>query len=180
MAPSPWVVRWSPLLRPGARVLDVACGGGRHCRWFAGRGCAVTGVDRDADALAGLAGSCETVVADLENRPWPLSGRRFDAVVVTNYLWRPLFPALLSSLADGGLLLYETFAAGNERFGRPSRADFLLLPGELLERCAGLTVLGFEQGWADDPPRVVQRIAAVAAGPGAAAKIALPPHPGNP
>jgi len=108
--PSDWIVRWTPLLPPGARVLDVACGHGRHARWLAAAGHRVTAIDRDADLLAPLAGLAETVQADLEGGPWPLPGRRFDAVVVTNYLWRPLFPALLDAVAPGGLLIYETFA----------------------------------------------------------------------
>ena len=152
---------------PGARLLDVACGGGRHLRWFAARGARVTGVDRDASPFAALATdlgeAVELVQADLESAPWPWPGRRFDAVVVTNYLWRPLLPALIESLADGGVLLYETFAAGQQRFGRPSNPGFLLAPGELLAvaATAGLRVVAFEEGLADHPPRVVQRLVAV-------------------
>jgi SAM-dependent methyltransferase len=172
---SDWVRRWARLVPAGAAVLDVACGGGRHLRWFAARGARVAGVDRDAALLASLAGTGELVVADIENGPWPFGGRRFDAVVVTNYLWRPLLPRLVDSLAPGGLLLYETFAAGNETVGRPSRPDFLLQPGELLQAVQGrLRVLGYEDGFLPHPDRFVQRIAAVretAAG-------ALPPrHP---
>jgi len=100
-------------------------------------------------------------VADLENGPWPLAGERFDAVVVANYLWRPLWPVLRSSLADGGVLIYETFACGNEVFGKPSNPDFLLRSGELLEACRGLHVVAYEDGVLDAPPRRVQRIAAV-------------------
>ena len=159
---SPWIRRWSRLVPAGARVLDVACGGGRHLRWFAGRGARVTGVDRDAAALAALHGVGELVAADLENGPWPLPGRRFDAVVVTHYLWRPLWPALLDSLAPGGVLLYETFATGNETVGRPARPDFLLRPGELLEMVRGrLRVVAYEDGFLEAPERFVQRIAAV-------------------
>lgn len=165
-APSPWVVRWAHLIAAGGTVLDVACGGGRHLRWLAAQGFRVTGVDRDAAAVVGLDDVGEIVVADLENGPWPLAGRRFDAVVVTNYLWRPLVPALLSTLADGGVYLHETFADGNEVFGRPSRPDFLLRRGELLQMTAGLRTVAFEDGWLDDPPRCVQRIAALAARPG--------------
>lgn len=166
-APSDWVRRWSHLVRPGGEVLDVACGQGRHTRWFAGRGHPVTAVDRDAAALstlaAGTAGTAPVTVlqADLEQAPWPLPGRRFEAVVVTHYLWRPLWPALLDSLAPGGLYLHETFAAGQETVGRPSRPAFLLQPGELLTACAGLRIVAFEDGFLDHPPRFVQRIAAI-------------------
>lgn len=164
--PSPWVRRFAPLIRPGGSVLDLACGGGRHFRWLAQQGFAVTGVDRDAQALAPLAGVGETLVADLENGPWPWPGRRFDAVVVTNYLWRPLAPALRAALAEGGLYLHETFAAGHEAFGRPSRPEFLLARGELLDLCQGLRIVAYEDGWLDAPPRCVQRIAARAGGAG--------------
>ncbi|MDB5750453.1 MAG: Methyltransferase type 11 [Ramlibacter sp.] len=160
-APSPWIARWSHLLPAAGAVLDVACGRGRHLRWFAQRGHPVTGVDRDADALATLDGIGETVLADIENGPWPLAGRRFAGVVVTNYLWRPLLPQLLAAVAPAGVLLYETFAQGNESVGRPSRPDFLLAPGELLRACAGLRVVAYEDGFLDAPPRFVQRIAAV-------------------
>lgn len=168
-APSPWICRWAATLPPGARVLDVACGSGRHLRWLAAQGFAVTGVDRDAEALAPLAAVAETLVADIENGPWPLAGRRFDAVVVTHYLWRPLAPTLLDAVTDGGLYLHETFASGHP--GRPSRPEFLLRPGELLETTRGFTVLGFEQGFENDPPRAVQRVAALKGAFGPAAKI---------
>ncbi|MBN8508576.1 MAG: class I SAM-dependent methyltransferase [Burkholderiales bacterium] len=162
LAPSPWVRRFASLLRPGGTVLDLACGSGRHVRWLAARGFAVTAVDCDVAALAGLQGiAAEVLAADLEAAPWPLPGRRFDAVLVTHYLWRPLFPALLGSLADGGVLVYETFADGQQAIGRPSRPEFLLRPGELLERAAGLRVVAYEDGFeAGPPPRFVQRIAA--------------------
>ncbi|HEX2544692.1 MAG TPA: class I SAM-dependent methyltransferase [Ramlibacter sp.] len=159
--PSPWIARWSHLVPPGGTVLDLACGRGRHLRWFAARGHPVTGVDRDAEALATVRDVGETLHADIENGPWPLQGRRFDAVVVTNYLWRPLFPQIMDSVAQGGLLLHETFAAGNETVGKPSRADFLLQPGELLRAYAGLRVVAFEDGFLSQPDRFVQRIAAV-------------------
>jgi SAM-dependent methyltransferase len=165
LAPSPWVQRWSTLVPAGGRVLDVACGSGRHLRWFAGRGCRVTGIDRDAAALAPLATLGETLVADIENGPWPLAGRRFDAVVVTNYLWRPLIPVLLDSVDDGGVLIWETFAVGNETVGKPSNPDFLLRPGELLAATAPLRVVAYEDGFLDEPARFVQRIAAVRGGP---------------
>ncbi|MDB5911885.1 MAG: SAM-dependent methyltransferase [Ramlibacter sp.] len=159
--PSDWIVRWSHLVPAGGTVLDLACGRGRHARWFAARRHQVTGVDRDADALSTLQDGVETVVADIENGPWPLAGRRFDAVVVTNYLWRPLFGAIAAAVAPGGLLLHETFAQGNETVGKPSRSDFLLGPGELLRAYADLRVVAFEDGFRDAPPRFVQRIAAV-------------------
>lgn len=164
-APSPWVQRWSQLVPAGGTVLDVACGSGRHLRWFAARGCRVTGIDRDAAALAPLATLGATLVADIENGPWPLAGRRFDAVVVTNYLWRPLFATLRDSVDDGGLLIWETFAAGNQSVGKPSNPDFLLNPGELLQAAAPLRVIAYEDGFLDAPPRFVQRIAAVREGP---------------
>jgi SAM-dependent methyltransferase len=141
-------------------VLDLACGSGRHLRWWAARGHRVTGVDRDAAALSGLAGLGELVEADLEGGPWPLRGRQFGVVIVTNYLWRPLFDDLLEAIEPGGLLMYETFAQGQAAFGRPSRDDFLLTPGELLQRCAGLRVLAYEEGVVAEPKRCVQRVAA--------------------
>lgn len=155
--------RFTPLVAPGAPVLDVACGGGRHLRWFAARGHPVTGVDRDHAALAAAQGVGELIEADIEADPWPLPGRRFGAVVVTHYLWRPLLPTLLASVAPGGVLIYETFAAGNETVGKPARPDFLLQPGELLQVCAGpdWRVVAFEDGFLPAPERFVQRIAAV-------------------
>jgi SAM-dependent methyltransferase len=164
LAPSAWVLRWTRLVPAGATVLDVACGSGRHVRFFAGRGCRVTGVDRDALALAALAGLAETVAADIENGPWPLAGRHFDAVIVTNYLWRPLMPAIVDAVGPDGVLIYETFAQGNESVGKPSNPDFLLRPGELLQAADGLRVLAYEDGFLGDPDRFVQRIAAVRQG----------------
>lgn len=165
MSASPWVQRWSHLLAPGATVLDVACGGGRHLQWFAARGHAVSGVDRDTALAALQVPEATLVTADIENGPWPLLDehlpRQFGAVIVTNYLWRPLFPTLLASLAPGGVLLYETFAAGNETVGRPSRPDFLLQAGELLQVCAGLQIVAYENGFLEQPEGFVQRIAAV-------------------
>jgi SAM-dependent methyltransferase len=159
--PSAWVQRWAHLVPAGGSVLDVACGHGRHLRWFAERGHPVTGVDRSPEAIASLAGIGRTVLADIENHPWPLEGERFDAVVVTNYLWRPLLPVIVASVAEGGVLIYETFADGNESVGKPSRPDFLLQTGELLVACRDLRVVAFEDGFSDRPERFVQRIAAV-------------------
>ena len=163
---SPWVQRWSHLAAPGAAVLDVACGGGRHLHWFAERGHPVTGVDIDTNAASAMVPKARLVTADIENDPWPLNDAAgnpepFGAIVVTNYLWRPLLPTLLASLDDGGVLLYETFAQGNETVGRPARPDFLLKPGELLQVCAGLQVVAYENGYLEHPARFVQRIAAV-------------------
>lgn len=159
-APSPWIQRWAPVLPEGARVVDVACGSGRHVRYLADRGCTVTAVDRNSEALTGLADCAETVVADLEGGPWPLIGRTFDAIVMTHYLWRPLWPALRRSLAPGGWMLIETFAWGNGRWGRPSNPLFLLQPGELLRLCEGLHVLAYEDGLLEAPTRRIQRIVA--------------------
>jgi SAM-dependent methyltransferase len=173
--PSAWVRRFAGLVRPGGTVLDLACGSGRHLRWLAAQGFALTGVDRDAAALATLQGLGELITADIESGPWPLDGRHFDAVVVTNYLWRPLLPLVRAALADGGVLIYETFAQGHERWGRPSRPDFLLRPGELLQAFAGLRVVAFEDGFEASGPRQVQRLAAVLEAPPAA-----PAAPGDP
>jgi SAM-dependent methyltransferase len=163
--PSPWIVRFAPLVRPGGTVLDLACGAGRHARFLAGRGHAVVAVDRDAGALARLEGvpGVTTACADLEGGPWPLPGRTFDAVVVANYLHRPLFPAIREALSpDGGVLVYETFLRGQERLGKPANPHFLLEDGELLAAFADLTVVAFEQGVVEAPwPAAVQRLCAV-------------------
>ncbi|CAG0994656.1 demethylmenaquinone methyltransferase / 2-methoxy-6-polyprenyl-1,4-benzoquinol methylase [Burkholderiales bacterium] len=164
--PSPWVRRHVALFRERARVLDLASGRGRHARYLAEQGHDVLAVDRDAEALGTIAGvpGIRTRVVDLEGGAWPLAGERFDAIVVTNYLHRPSFDAMLDALADDGVLLYETFAAGNEAFGRPSNPDFLLATGELLERVRGrLAVVAFEEGLVerDGGRAVVQRLAAV-------------------
>ncbi len=165
--PSPWVVRWGSLVRSGGRVLDVACGYGRHARWFAEQGCAVDAVDRSAEALATLQAVQKVALlcTDLEQAggAWPYPRQRFDGVVVSHYLHRPLLPFLMDALAPGGVLIYETFALGNERFGRPSNPDFLLRPGELLEVVRGrLNVQAYEDVVVDIPrPARVQRICAV-------------------
>jgi SAM-dependent methyltransferase len=160
LEPSRWVQRWAPLIKPHGTVLDVACGSGRHLRWLHAQGFAVTGVDRDVAAVEPLRALGRIIVADVENAPWPLTGETFDAVIVTNYLWRPLLATIVASVAPGGVLIYETFAAGNDAFGKPSNPNFLLLPGELLWACATLQVVAYEDGLLDGPPRRVQRIAA--------------------
>ena len=170
---SQWVQRWSHLVPTAGVVLDVACGYGRHARWFYKLNHPLALVDRAQAALDFIASALpasafEAHACDIENGPWPFTGRQFDAVIVTNYLWRPLLPTLLGSLAPGGVLIYETFAIGNETVGKPSRPDFLLQAGELLDVCRGLRVVAFEDGFTDEPgtdgsarPRFIQRIAAV-------------------
>ena len=162
LPPSPWVQRWAPLIRPGGVVLDLAAGSGRHARWLAHMGFEVEAVDRDASLFAGLAPQVRLVEADIEGGPWPFAGRRFDGIVVTNYLHRPLIPVLIDSLERGGMLIYETFAQGNERFGKPSNPDFLLVPGELLEAVRGkLRVVAYEDVTVSEPkPAALQRLAA--------------------
>ena len=167
-AASAWVQRWSHLVPAGQTVLDVACGQGRHLRWFSGRGHPVVGIDRSSQALAAVglpADRCQSVLADIESGPWPLPRQRFAAVVVTHYLWRDLLPTLVASVAPGGVLIYETFAIGQASVGKPSRPDFLLRPGELLEACADLRVVAYEDGHECDPlgrpTRFLQRIAAL-------------------
>jgi SAM-dependent methyltransferase len=166
------VTRWAAELPPGASVLDVACGSGRHARWLAMRGLRVTGIDRDAAALASLSGIAKTILADIEGDPWPLpAGAAFDAVVVTNYLHRPLWPQVLAAVAPGGRLIYETFAVGNETVGKPSNPAFLLAPGELLDAVRGrLRVIGYEDGFIASPrDAYVQRVCAVQESAGAVA-----------
>jgi SAM-dependent methyltransferase len=130
-------------------------------RHFAALGYPVTGVDRNPDAIAAVSTLGEAMCADIEDGPWPLAGRIFGGVVVTNYLWRPLWSNILASLTPNGVLIYETFSAGNESVGKPSRPDFLLQPGELLDVCKNLRVVAFEEGFLDQPERFVQRIVAV-------------------
>lgn len=161
--PSAWVVNWTPAIPAGGRALDVAAGSGRHSLWLASQGLRVTAVDRDVAALGPLSGNggIELLEADLEQGPWPYAAQGFDGIVVTNYLHRPLFPHLIEALASGGVLIYETFMAGNERYGRPSNPAFLLRPNELLESANSLQVLAFEQGYTEFPkPAMVQRICA--------------------
>ena len=195
--PSPWVCRWAHLVTEGGAVLDVASGAGRHARWFAARGHPVTAIDRDTEALASLAGvpNVTTHAADLEDHapdaaaPWPLpADARFAAVVVTNYLHRPLFHHLAAALVPGGVLIYETFAQGNETVGKPSRPAFLLAPGELLEAVRGrLRVVAYEDGFVAAPrPAFIQRICAVREAdsvpdqPGDPAGFRVPPRYGLP
>lgn len=134
-------------------------------RWFAEQGHAVTGLDRAPEAVAAAAAFGEAISADIENEGWPLmrgtQARQFDAVIVTNYLWRPLFARMAQSLAPGAVLIYETFAQGNETVGKPSNPDFLLRPGELLSAFKGLRIVAFEEGFLENPPRFVQRLVAV-------------------
>jgi SAM-dependent methyltransferase len=162
--PSPWVSRWAHLIAADGNVLDIACGSGRHARYLASRGLRVCAVDRDSVALDSLKAvdGITTLTADLENAPWPLAGRKFEGLIVTNYLHRPLFPSIFGALAPTGLLVYETFAVGNERFGRPSNPDFLLRPGELLDLVQGrLRVIAYEDLEVDAPKQArVQRICA--------------------
>ena len=166
MSASPWIERFGVHVAPPGPVLDLACGGGRHTRWFASRGCDVVAVDRDLRGVADLVGSSRVrlVEADLEaGSAFPVAGDRFAAVVVTNYLWRPILDDVVGAVAEGGWLLYETFAVGNERFGRPSNPDFLLRRNELLDlaRRHDLLVVAYEDLQVDEPrPAVVQRIAA--------------------
>jgi SAM-dependent methyltransferase len=167
-AASRWVVRFSHLIRPGGRVLDLAAGGGRHTHWFLASERSVLALDRDLSALAWLQHPrLQKVEADLEgSEGWPLGDQTFDAVVVTNYLWRSIFDDLIAAVRHDGVLIYETFAEGNERHGSPRRPEFLLQPGELLAKVAPrLEVVAYEHGFSDYPSaRVVQRICAIGRG----------------
>ena len=161
---SPWVERFIGLVPAGGTVLDVACGAGRHLALGEARGYRMTGIDRDLSRLPDRlrTGAIELIEADLEaGGPWPLGDRRFDGVTVTNYLWRPLLPAIVAAVATGGVLIYETFAIGNERFGRPRNPDFLLRPEELIDAVRpALTVVAYEHLQLAAPDRIVQRVAA--------------------
>jgi SAM-dependent methyltransferase len=164
--PSRWVRRWAHLIVPGGTVLDVASGAGRHARWLAGQGHPVAALDRDGAALATMrdVAGIAALECDLESAPWPLpDDARFAAIVVTNYLHRPLMPRLIDALAQGGVLIYETFAQGNETVGKPSNPAFLLAPGELLAACTpALRVIAYEDGFLPQPREAfVQRICAV-------------------
>ena len=164
--PSPWVVRCAERLPAGGTILDLACGTGRHARYLAGRGHAVCAVDRDAAAIAtlGVIPGIQAECLDLEGGDWPLAGRRFDGIVVTNYLWRARLDDLLALVSPGGVLIYETFMLGNEAYGKPSNPGFLLRPGELREwvKAAGLRELDFIEGYVEQPkPAMRQAICAV-------------------
>ena len=165
LTPSAWIERFAHLVPRDGRVLDVAAGSGRHARLFAARGTRVLAVDRDAEAMRTLGGvdGVDTIVADIEIGGWPFAGQTFPAVVVTNYLHRPLLAPIVAAVADDGVLLYETFAVGNEAFGRPKNPAFLLRENELLDLVRGrLAVVAFEQGHIDgERPAIIQRIAAV-------------------
>lgn len=165
--PSPWVVRFGRIIPPRGEVLDYACGTGRHARWLASHGYRVEAVDKDAVALELLTGvhHVRTRQADLEADSWPYEGRLFDGIVVTNYLYRPRLSRLLECLVPGGVLIYETFMAGHERFGKPTDPDFLLRPHELLKCVSpGFSVVAFEQGEVGGTkPAMLQRICAVKA-----------------
>lgn len=163
-APSPWIERFAGTVPAGAAVADIACGSGRHGRLFMARGHPVLFADRDTAGVADLADrpGVEILEADFESGAWPLTDRQFGGVIVANYLWRPILPRLIALVAPGGVLLYETFAMGNEAYGRPRNPDFLLKPGELLEAVRGaLEVIAYEQRTVHRPrPAVVQRISA--------------------
>ena len=164
LAASEWIVRWSHLLAPAATVLDVACGHGRHMQWFAEHGHAVTGVDRSTEATEAASAFGRTVTADIESGPWAVPGPGYRPGVVSNDLRGARLARRVGAGGPGGVLLYETFAAGNETVGKPSRPDFLLQPGELLAACRDLRVVAYENGFLAGPERFVQRIAAVRAG----------------
>lgn len=164
-APSPWVVEHAPRIAADGRVLDLACGSGRHAVWLAQQGFGVDAVDRDPAALAGMAeiAHIHVLLADLETGSWPYPDRRFDGIVVSRYLHRPLLPKLHEALNPGGVLIYETFMAGNERYGKPGNPDFLLQPDELMTVYSPwLKVVAFAQGEEPLPrPAVMQRICAI-------------------
>ena len=163
VAPTPWVARFASLVPSGHVILDVAAGSGRHSRYFLGLGHPVIAIDRDPVPLRSIQEPRLTVIAcDLEAEPWPLSGRQFGGVVVTNYLHRPLLPYLVDAVADGGALIYQTFAQGNEAYGRPRNPDFLLAPGELLRAFDSLQIVAYEHGAEERPrPAVRQRLCAI-------------------
>ena len=167
MNPSAWITRFGPSVRAGGTVLEIACGGGRHTRWFLDRGYRAVAIDRDLSRVDDLRADprVDLVEHDLEvGAPFPVGDRVFDAVIVTNYLWRPVLDDVTRAVAPGGWLLYETFAAGNERFGHPTNPDFLLQPGELLDlaRAHALRVVAYEDLEVDQPrPAAIQHLAAV-------------------
>ena len=164
--PDPWVARFSTLIPTGGAVLDLAAGAGRHAIFLSGLGYSVTAVDRDVSRLAASGppeiGAIEAIEADLEAGGWPFPDRQFAGIVVANYLHRPLFPHLLGALAPGGVLIYRTFQAGNEKYGRPRNPEFLLHPRELMAAVRGLEIRAYEAGEVRHPaPAVIQRICAI-------------------
>ena len=171
-APSPWVRRFTSLIPEGGSILDLASGGGRHARWFLERGYPVTAIDQNHEPLESLKDQTGATVmtADLENGhpvfsgDGPLAGQTFQGIVVVNYLFRPLFDELLDALEPGGVLIYETFALGNEDFARPRNPDHLLKSGELLDLVRGrLQIVAYEHGRTRtaEIPGVKQRLVAV-------------------
>ncbi len=164
--PSPWVVRHAQSIPARGKVLDLACGSGRHARFLAGLGYPVLAVDHDAEALAGLSTieGITTRLLDLEGEEWPLAGQVFDGIVVTNYLWRPRLPDVLALLAPGGALIYETFMVGNAAYGKPTNPAFLLQAGELrqLAAAAGLREVEYAEGYVASPkPAMRQAVCAI-------------------
>ncbi len=163
--PSQWVVEHAPLIREGGRVLDLACGSGRHAIWLAGQGYQVDAVDRDAQVVVAMQAmpNISVSITDIETGDWPETDQRYDGIVVSRYLFRPLLKTLAGMLNPDGVLIYETFMLGNERYGRPSNPDYLLQPDELnLVYAPLLKIYAFEQGKVDDPvPAVMQRICAI-------------------
>ena len=163
--PSPWVLRWLPLVKPGGAVLDIAAGYGRHARAALKAGLHVVAADVDVSGLADLKSenTADVIEVDLETGDWPFEGRRFDGIIVANYLHRPHLPHLVEGLADDGVLIFETFGQGNEKLGRPRNPEFLLAPGELLSAFSGrLQVIAYEHGEERSPrPAVRQRLCAV-------------------
>lgn len=168
--PSDWVMRWATLLPPRARVLDVACGTGRHAHALARLGHRVTALDRDPIAMKQVADHWPDdapppealITADIEQGAWPLDGVQFDALLITHYLWRPLWPTLQATLRPGGCYIHETFSVKHAQIGKPSRPDFLLQHGELLRVCQGWHIVAYEDGFLSAPDRWMQRIAAIA------------------
>jgi SAM-dependent methyltransferase len=163
--PSAWIQRHAGLIRQNGEVLDLACGNGRHVRYLASLGQRVTAVDIDVSRIPELCDQeqIEIIAADLEQDPWPFDNRKFDGVTVVNYLYRPHFPLLIEALRDGGVLIFDTFARGNEKFGRPKNPAFLLEPGELLTAFSpSLSIVAYEHGERSEPQRAVrQRLCAI-------------------
>ena len=165
LKPSQWVERHAGLIRPNGEVLDLACGNGRHTRYLASLDKRVTAVDIDVSGVAALADQdrIEIIAADLEQDAWPLNNREFDGIVVVNYLFRPHFPSLIKALRDGGVLIFDTFARGNEKYGRPRNPAYLLEPGELLTAFApDLSIVAYDYGECNEPEHAVrQRLCAI-------------------